>query len=218
MKIVLNEEMYLAQRIFCIGRNYVEHVQELSNKIPDSPVIFIKPPTCLAKNNSYIRFPPHGKDLHHEAELVILIGKDGQPANKEQVNNYIAGLSLGLDLTLRDVQAELKRRGLPWEKAKTFEQSAPIGEFVPYKNSIDLTDIHFSCSVNGKIRQKGHSAKMIFPVNSLILELGKIWHLRKGDLIYTGTPSGVGRIEVGDIIEISSELIGVFRWEIVDQN
>ena len=217
MDIVLKDKTYKLQRVFCIGRNYVEHVHELSNEIPKSPVIFIKPATCLVQNNSNICFPSHGEDLHQEAELVILIGKDGKPKHKDETNDFVAGISLGLDLTLRDVQSELKEKKLPWEKAKAFEQSAPIGEFIPFNDKIDLTNIHFACSVNGEIRQRGDTAKMIFPVDTLILELGKIWNLKSGDLIYTGTPSGVGHVNAGDSVAIVSDLIGSFLWRIVNQ-
>jgi len=203
-------------RIFCIGRNYVEHVQELSNAIPEKPVIFIKPATCLVKPGDRIHFPKHGKELHHEVEIVVKIGSEGRVARDEEALSYVSGVTVGLDLTLRDVQADLKKKGLPWEIAKAFDQSAPIGDFVPYDKSVDLNNISFGCKVNGIERQRGNSRDMIFNIPRLLVELSKIWLLRPGDLIYTGTPSGVGPLKIGDFIEIESDLTGSFYWNIVD--
>jgi 2-keto-4-pentenoate hydratase/2-oxohepta-3-ene-1,7-dioic acid hydratase in catechol pathway len=203
-------------RIFCIGRNYAEHVQELSNSIPEKPVIFIKPATCLVKPGEKIYLPKHGSELHHEVEIVIKIGREGRVVREEETLSYISGIAVGLDLTLRDVQADLKKKGLPWEIAKAFEQSAPIGDFVPYDESIDLNNISFGCKVNGIEKQKGNSGKMIFSIPRLLVELSRIWKLRTGDLIFTGTPSGVGPLKIGDSIEVESNLTGAFSWSIVD--
>lgn len=203
-------------RVFCIGRNYAEHIQELSNTVPTRPVIFIKPATCLVKSGEKIHFPKHGKELHHEVEIVIKIGSEGRVVREEDALSSISALTVGLDLTLRDVQADLKKRGLPWEIAKAFEQSAPIGDFVPYNQSIDLNNISFGCKVNGIERQRGNSRDMIFSIPRLLVELSKIWVLHEGDLIYTGTPSGVGPLTIGDTIEIESELNGSFSWSIVE--
>jgi len=203
-------------RIFCIGRNYAEHVQELSNSIPEKPVIFIKPATCLVKPGEKILFPKHGRDLHHEVEIVIKIGSEGRVAREEEALSFVSGITIGLDLTLRDVQAELKKKGLPWEIAKAFEQSAPIGDFVPYDKSIDLNNISFGCKVNGIERQRGNSKDMIFSIPRLLVEISKIWILRPGDLIFTGTPSGVGQLKIGDTIQIESDLTGSFSWSIVE--
>ncbi|HVP35920.1 MAG TPA: fumarylacetoacetate hydrolase family protein [Terriglobales bacterium] len=203
-------------RIFCIGRNYAEHVQELSNTIPEKPVIFIKPATCLVKPGEEIHFPKHGKELHHEVEIVIRIGSEGRIERVDDALSYIAGITVGLDLTLRDVQNDLKKKGLPWEIAKAFEQSAPIGDFIRYDKSINLDNIPFGCKVNGIERQKGNSRDMIFSIPKLLVEVCKVWLLRPGDLIYTGTPSGVGSLKIGDSIEIESDLIGPFSWNIVE--
>lgn len=202
-------------RLFCIGRNYVEHIQELSNAIPEKPVIFIKPATCLVKPGEKIHFPKHGKELHHEVEIVVKIGREGRVAREEEALSYVSGVTVGLDLTLRDVQADLKKKGLPWEIAKAFDQSAPIGDFVPYDKSVDLNNISFGCKVNGIERQRGNSRDMIFSIPRLLVELSKIWLLRPGDLIYTGTPSGVGPLTIGDTIEIESDVTGSFSWNIV---
>ncbi|MDP3025780.1 MAG: fumarylacetoacetate hydrolase family protein [candidate division Zixibacteria bacterium] len=203
-------------RIFCIGRNYAEHIQELSNTVPEKPVVFIKPASCLVKPGEKIHFPKHGKELHHEVEIVVKIGSEGRVLREEEALSFVSAVTVGLDLTLRDVQADLKKKGLPWEIAKAFEQSAPIGSFVPYNKSIDLNNISFGCKVNGIEKQRGNSRDMIFSISRLLVELSKIWMLRPGDLLFTGTPSGVGPLKVGDSIEIKSNLTGSFSWSIVE--
>lgn len=203
-------------RVFCIGRNYVEHVRELSNMVPTKPVVFIKPATCLVKPGEPIHFPKHGKELHHEVEIVVKVGKEGRAKNEEEAISFISATSVGLDLTLRDVQEELKKKGLPWEISKAFDQSAPLGDFIPYDRTLDLKNISFGCKVNGIERQRGNSGKMIFSIERLLVELSQIWLLYPGDLIYTGTPSGVGLLQIGDTIEIEGEKIGSFSWNIIE--
>ncbi|MGB2990203.1 MAG: fumarylacetoacetate hydrolase family protein, partial [Candidatus Zixiibacteriota bacterium] len=149
-------------RVFCIGRNYVEHVHELSNVLPTKPVVFIKPASCLVGPGEEIHFPKHGNELHHEVEIVVKVGREGRAQTEEEALSFISALTVGLDLTLRDVQGELKKKGLPWEIAKAFEQSAPVGDFIPYDRSLDLKNISFGCKVNGKERQRGNTGKMIF--------------------------------------------------------
>ena len=203
-------------RIFCIGRNYVEHISELKNVIPGKPVVFIKPISCLVEPGQKIHFPRHGKELHHEVEIVIKIGSEGRVSREEEASSFISGVTVGLDLTLRDVQNELKQKGLPWEIAKAFEQSAPAGNFVQYDRSIDLKNISFGCKVNGIEKQKGNTADMIFSIEKLLVELSKIWKLLPGDLIYTGTPSGVGPLKIGNTIEVESSLSESFFWDIIE--
>jgi 2-keto-4-pentenoate hydratase/2-oxohepta-3-ene-1,7-dioic acid hydratase in catechol pathway len=206
----------IVPRVFCIGRNYAEHAHELQHEIPKVPVIFIKPSTCLVPVGNKIHVPKHGFDLQHEAEVVIKIGRDGKAETADETLTFISGLTLGLDLTLRDLQKNLKAKGLPWEIAKSFDQSAPIGEFVNYSNSLDLREIEFTCRVNGLIRQQGKTRDMIFSFEELIIEINKIWTLHTGDLIYTGTPSGVGPLKTGDVITLESAQLGAFTWEIID--
>ncbi|GAB4365089.1 MAG: fumarylacetoacetate hydrolase family protein [Calditrichia bacterium] len=215
MNINFKNKTIPVQRVFCIGRNYVAHVEELRNELPESPVVFFKPSQCLVAVGEKIAYPPHGRELHYEGELVVLVGKSGRALSQTEARDFVGGLSLGLDLTLRDVQDQLKAKGLPWEKAKCFEQSAPIGDFIPFHEAMDLTNISFTCRVNGELRQEGHSSKMIFPIERLIVELSKIWMLREGDLIYSGTPAGVGPLKKGDEITLHSDLIGSFSWEII---
>jgi len=203
-------------RVFCIGRNYAGHVDEMSNTIPEKPVVFIKPASCLVRPGERIHFPKHGKELHHEVEVVIKLGQEGKVRTEKEALSFISDITVGLDLTLRDVQKELKQKGLPWEIAKAFEQSAPVGDFVPYDQTLDLDNISFGCKVNGEERQKGNTGEMIFKIGELLVELSKIWVLLPGDLIYTGTPSGVGPLRVGDTIEVESEPVGKFFWSIVE--
>jgi 2-keto-4-pentenoate hydratase/2-oxohepta-3-ene-1,7-dioic acid hydratase in catechol pathway len=203
-------------RVFCIGRNYVEHVHELSNVIPSKPVVFIKPASCLVQSGEKIHFPKHGNLLHHEVEIVVKVGREGRPRTEEETLSFISAITVGLDLTLRDVQEDLKKKGLPWEIAKSFEQSAPIGDFIPYDQSLDLKDILFGCKVNGIERQRGNTGDMIFGIGRLLVELSNIWVLKPGDLMFTGTPPGVGPLKIGDTIEVESAPIGSFSWSIVE--
>lgn len=203
-------------RVFCIGRNYAEHVRELSSAMPSKPVVFIKPASCLVGPGEEIHFPKHGNDLHHEVEIVVKVGRGGRVSTKEEAPSFIDAITVGLDLTLRDVQGELKKKGLPWEIAKAFEQSAPIGDFIPYDRSLDLKNISFGCKVNGIERQRGNTGEMTFSIGELLVHLSKIWMLRPGDLIYTGTPSGVGPLKIGDSIEVESDPIGSFSWDIIE--
>jgi 2-keto-4-pentenoate hydratase/2-oxohepta-3-ene-1,7-dioic acid hydratase in catechol pathway len=203
-------------RVFCIGRNYVEHVRELSNELPGKPVVFLKPAACLAGPGEKIRFPAHGSLLHHEVELVLRVGKQIRAKTEEEAVTCISHFTLGLDLTLRDLQDELRQKGLPWEKAKAFEQSAPLGDLVLFRPGLNLQDISFTCRVNGEERQKGNTGNMIFSIGNLLIELSGIWELRPGDLIFTGTPAGVGPLAIGDTITIESKPTGAFSWTIVE--
>lgn len=202
-------------RVFCIGRNYAEHARELDNPLPARPVVFIKPATCLVPDGGQICFPTHGAELHHEVELVVRIGRAGRNIDEAEAPAWVDAVTVGVDLTLRDVQRELKAAGLPWEAAKAFEQSAPIGAFTPFRPPMDLADLSFSCSVNGQCRQTGNSAGMIFSIPVLIAALSRIWTLSPGDLIFTGTPAGVGLLQPGDHLVASADGIGSFVWDIV---
>ena len=202
-------------RIFCIGRNYSDHARELSNPVPDKPVIFMKPSSSLVWSGSDVRFPSHGEDLQHEVELVVEIGRDGRAETIEDAVSFVRSYSIGVDLTLRDVQKELKTRGLPWEISKAFDQSALIGDLVGYESIDDLAKLSFSCSVNGELRQTGHAKDMIFSVEQLLIAISAVWELREGDLVYTGTPSGVGPLRIGDRISIHCDRVGEFAWNMI---
>lgn len=202
-------------RIFCIGRNYAKHAQELNNPTSDKPIIFMKPITALLAPGQTISFPKHGKLLHFEAELVLQIGHSAKHIAAEQALTHINAITLGLDLTLRDLQKQKQQQGLPWEEAKAFDQSAPIGTLINYDaKQINLANLSFRCDVNGTLRQQGNSADMLFNCQSIIAYLSKIWQLNPGDLIFTGTPAGVGALHVGDTITIASDQIGSFSWSI----
>ena len=200
-------------RIFCIGRNYAEHARELDNPLPAEPVVFMKPGACLCPPEGEIAFPRHGDSLHQEVEIVIRIGKGGRDIPAAEAAAHVDGVTVGFDLTLRDVQTRLKDRGLPWEKAKAFENAAPIGEFVA-AGGLDLGAIEFGCTVAGQQRQKGNTRDMLFSIPRLVEYLSSIWALAPGDLVYTGTPAGVGPVGPGDELVAEAAGIGRFRWTI----
>jgi 5-carboxymethyl-2-hydroxymuconate isomerase len=203
-------------RIFCFGRTYLEHIRELSNAVPTVPVIFMKPTSCLVAPGEKIHFPKHGSELHQEVEIVVRVGREGKARTEEEALSLIDSISVGLDLTLRDIQDMLKKKGHPWEIAKSFDQSSPLGDFVPYDESIDLNNISFGCKINGAQRQKGNTSDMMLSPAKLLVELSRVWTLLPGDVVYTGTPAGVGPVKIGDIIEIESELTGPFSWSIIE--
>jgi 2-keto-4-pentenoate hydratase/2-oxohepta-3-ene-1,7-dioic acid hydratase in catechol pathway len=201
-------------RIFCIGRNYAAHARELDNAVPDEPVVFMKPPESIVPPGGQVRFPTHGSSLHHEVELVFRVGREARDVAPADGPGYLDAVSVGIDLTLRDVQAELKRRGLPWEAAKAFEQSALVGDFVPLETAGDPALLEFWCDVNGQTRQRGSASDMVFDPGSLVSHLSRIWTLRPGDLVFSGTPEGVGPLAPGDEITAGCERVGVFSWRI----
>jgi len=194
--------------------NYVAHIRELNNPIPDRPVIFMKPTTCLVPPGETLVYPSHGRELHYETEVVVLIGREGRPGTEEEARSTIGGISLGLDMTLRDVQLALRPQGHPWELCKAFDQSAPIGTFVPLLPSTDLATLEFTGKVNGNIKQQGNTSDLVFSITTLIRYLGTIWTLKPGDLIYTGTPVGVGPVFRGDRLTVEAPWCGCFEWTI----
>ena len=217
--IKVGEKEFMPCRIFCIGKNYEEHIRELdSSNTPyqskniEYPIVFMKPITSIVSLGELISIPSHGTTLHHEAEVVVLLNGGGQNISIDDTLSYIAGVTLGLDLTLRDVQIEMKQKGHPWEFAKSFDQSAPLGFMRAYDDSFDLFKMPFTCFVNGEKRQEGNTRDMIFTIPIIISFLSTVWKLMPGDLIYTGTPSGVGVLSSRDEIVLSSPLIGEFVW------
>ena len=215
MRLTVGNTPYEACRVFCVGMNYVAHIQELKNEIPKTPVIFMKPGTSLIGPSAVVPRPAHGDDLHYETEVVVLLGTTGRPRTDAEARAAIAGLSLGLDLTLRDVQVALRGKGLPWEFCKAFEASAPVGDFSPLTDDMDLANLAFTGAVNDRVRQTGNTGNMVFSIPTLIRELAKVWTLRPGDLIYTGTPEGVGALNTGDRLTVSAPWAGTFSWVIV---
>jgi acylpyruvate hydrolase len=187
-------------KIFCVGRNYSEHAKELGNAVPENPVIFSKPDTALLKNSEPFYFPDFSKDVHHEVELVIRINKVGKKIQEKFARNYYNEIGLGIDFTARDMQSKLKEKGLPWELAKAFDGSAPIGDFVSVEG-LDVNNINFSLKKNGVEVQKGNTAQMIFSFDAIVSFVSQYFTLKVGDLIYTGTPAGVSKVEIGDKLE-----------------
>ncbi|MCL4143936.1 UNVERIFIED_CONTAM: hypothetical protein GTU68_058570 [Idotea baltica] len=188
-------------KIICIGRNYQEHAKELNNPVPTTPLIFFKPDTAVLRNNKDFYYPEFTKDLHFECEVVFRISREGKFIQAPFVSSYIDGIGLGIDLTARDIQSDAKKKGWPWTLAKGFNDSAPVSEFLPLEDFPDLQDIRFTCDINGERRQEGHTADMIFSVSHLIAYISQFITLKKGDLIFTGTPKGVGPLHQQDHIE-----------------
>ncbi len=191
-------------KILCIGRNYARHAAEMHDSVPKRPVIFLKPTTSLIRSGGSIVLPPMSSDVHHEVELVVMIGRTGRSIPEDNSLTYVAGYALGLDMTARDLQSEAKARGNPWSVAKGFDTFAPLGDFVPANEIADPQDIKLSLQVNGEIRQDGHTRDMIFTVSYLIAYCSRIFTLERGDLLYTGTPEGVGPVFQGDRLEATS--------------
>ncbi len=219
--ITVGERIIKPCRIFCIGKNYTEHIRELDDfdstlqlKNDKQPVVFMKPATSIVSLGEPIHTPTHGNILHHEVEVVVLLNGGGKNILVDDSLSYIAGVTLGLDLTLRDVQVEVKKKGHPWELSKSFDQSSPLGLMRSYDNSFDLFDIPFTCFVNKKKRQEGNTKDMIFSIPQIISFLSTVWELMSGDLIYTGTPAGVGVIHSKDKILLNSPILGRFAWDV----
>lgn len=186
-------------KIICIGRNYAEHAKEMKAELPSEPVFFMKPETALLKETDFY-LPDFTNDLHHEIELVLKICKAGKHIEEQFAHKYYDQIGLGIDFTARDIQTECKLKGLPWEKAKSFDNSAPIGKF-ENKTKFILDNIIFSLTINGEQKQLGNSSDLIFSFDQIISFVSKFVSLKVGDLIYTGTPSGVGPVKIGDKLE-----------------
>ena len=184
-------------KIVCIGRNYLEHAKELNNPVPTKPMFFVKPDTALLRTHLFY-IPPFSNNIHYELELVVKIKKVGKSISKRFAHKYYDEISLGLDLTARDLQEECKEKGMPWEIAKGFDSSAPIGKWYQKK---DLKSLDFYLLKNGEKVQEGNPSQMVFDIDRIIEYVSKFMTLKKGDLIFTGTPSGVGKMEVNDVFE-----------------
>ncbi|WP_430972373.1 fumarylacetoacetate hydrolase family protein [Sunxiuqinia rutila] len=202
-------------KIICIGRNYSEHVRELNNEIPDEPVIFMKPDSALLRNNDPFYIPDFSQEVHYECELILRINRLGKNIEPRFANRYFDEVGLGIDFTARDLQNQLKDQGLPWEKAKGFDRSAVIStDFVAKENLPDVNSIKFQLKKNGDLVQQGDSAYMLFAIDELISQVSKYFTLKIGDLIYTGTPAGVGPVAIGDRLEGFLEGRKLFDFEV----
>lgn len=184
-------------KIVCIGRNYAAHVRELNNAMPDEPVIFIKPDTAVLRNNAPFFIPEFTQDVHHEIEVVVKINKNGKSIPVQFAADYYDEITVGIDFTARDLQSKLKEKGLPWEKAKGFDHSAVIGKFIP-KTGLDMKNLDFHLTKNGETVQKGNTQMMMHSVDEVIAHVSQYFMLKTGDLIFTGTPEGVGPVAKGD--------------------
>ncbi|MEP7253120.1 MAG: fumarylacetoacetate hydrolase family protein, partial [Ginsengibacter sp.] len=188
-------------KIFCIGRNYADHAKELNNEIPDEPVIFMKPKSALVQNHTPFYYPEFTNELNYECEIVVRISKNGKYIQEKHASNYYNGITVGIDFTARDIQNALKEKGLPWEKAKSFDNSAAVGKFIDVVQGQSKKTINFSFAKNKEVVQKGSSDAMIFSIDKIISNISNYFSLNIGDLIFTGTPAGVGECMVGDLLE-----------------
>ena len=185
-------------KIICIGRNYVDHAKELNNPLPKAPVFFLKPDTSLLIRNRPFYYPEFSKEIHYETELVIKINRNGKHIQEKFSSKYFNEIGLGIDFTARDLQTNCKQKGLPWEIAKGFDNAAPLSKIISMDELSDTDNIKFHLEINGKRVQEGNSADMIFSVNKIISYVSQFITLKMGDLIFTGTPAGVGPIKIGD--------------------
>lgn len=202
-------------RIFAIGRNYAEHISELNNERPDEPVIFTKPDTALLRNNAPFYYPTISKDIHYEVELVLKISKEGKAIEEKFAHKYYDSIGIGVDFTARDLQQKAKEKGLPWDIAKGFNGSAPISDtFYPVSHFKELNNINFKLEVDGIVKQQGNTSHMLFNFDYIVSYLSKFFTLKTGDLIFTGTPKGVGPVALGNRLSAYIENEKLLEFEV----
>ncbi len=201
--ITLENQQLPIQNIFCIGRNYAKHIEELNNETPTEPLVFLKPTSALAQKGDSITLPAFSNSVHYEAELVIYIAKGARNLTSEEALSVIGGYGVGLDLTARDLQDIIKKKGEPWTKCKGFPAAAIVSDFIPVDKIQDPKDIQFTFTQNGKLKQDGNSKMMLYPIAEIISYLSNVYGLSAGDLIYTGTPEGVGQLAAGDRLNLT---------------
>ncbi len=201
-------------KIFCVGRNYADHAKELKNEVPEEPVIFLKPKSALLQSHALFYYPEFTNELHYEVELVLHISKNGRYIQEHQASRYYDKITAGIDFTARDLQRELQKKGLPWEKAKAWDNSAVIGKWVTLDAEMQKKPINFSLKLNDEWVQKGVTTDMIFSFNKIIANISNYFALNIGDIVFTGTPSGVGECVVGDSLEGYLEDNKVFDLEV----
>lgn len=200
-------------KIIAIGRNYAAHIAELNNEKPSQPVVFMKPDTALLRNNAPFYYPEFSKDVHFEVEILLKINREGKYIDRKFAHKYFEEIGIGVDFTARDLQAKCKEKGLPWEIAKGFNGSAPISNFKS-KEEYDLSDLNFSLKQNGELKQEGNTSLMLFPFDEIIAYVSQYFTLKKGDIIFTGTPAGVGPVAIGDKLEAFIEDKKLLQFEI----
>lgn len=202
-------------KIICIGRNYAKHAAELNNPIPQEPVVFLKPDTAILLKKHPFFIPEHSNEVHHEIEVVVKINRLGKHIEPRFAHKYYDEIGLGIDFTARDVQAKCKEKGLPWEKAKAFDGSAAVSRFFKLKDlKKSISNIDFHLDINGKTVQKGNTENMLFPVDEIIAHVSKYFTLKTGDLIFTGTPAGVGKVHRDDLLELYLEGERIFYFNV----
>lgn len=201
-------------KIICVGRNYADHVKELGNSIPDEPVLFMKPKSALLQSHTPFYYPEFTNELHYECELVLRVCKNGKYIQAKHASNYYDAVTVGIDFTARDLQDELKSKGLPWEKAKAFDNSAVVGKFITLTPDFNRKSISFSLVKNNEKVQEANSSQMIFSIDRIIENISNYFSLNIGDLIFTGTPAGVGECVVGDVMEGFIDTQSLFTVEV----
>jgi 5-carboxymethyl-2-hydroxymuconate isomerase len=197
------DKFYTVGKIICLGQNYADHAKEMKFEVPTSPVFFFKPPSAIIHEGGQIVLPEISSDVHHEVEMTILIGEKGNNIHRCAALKHIAGYGIGLDMTMRDIQNEAKKKGLPWALAKGFDTSAPVSEFIPADVVGDPGLLNVQLLINGKIRQSSSTSKFVFPVDKVISYISQFITFEPGDIIFTGTPEGVSRVKHGDKLEAS---------------
>lgn len=201
-------------KIICVGRNYKDHVKELNNSIPDEPVLFMKPKSALLQSHTPFYYPEFTNELHYECELVLRVCKNGKYIQEKHAANYYDAITVGIDFTARDLQDDLKSKGLPWEKSKAFDNSAVVGKFISLTPDFNRKSIDFSMLKNNEKVQAANSTEMIFSIDKVIENISKYFSLNIGDLIFTGTPAGVGECVVGDVLEGFLDKQSLFSVEV----
>ena len=211
-RIPATNQQFPIGKIVCLARNYAEHARELGNETPAAPVLFMKPASSVIGDGDSVRIPPYSQECHYEVELAVLIGRECRAVAVENALAYVAGYGTAIDMTLRDVQNQLKAKGLPWEIAKGFDTACPLSDFVPAPAVADPHNLRLRLSVNGTLRQDGCSSDMINRIPRIIAHISGIFTLEPGDVILTGTPAGVGQVVAGDVME--AEIEGLPRLKI----
>ena len=211
-KLIGTDQQFTVGKIVCLARNYAEHAKELGNETPAAPVLFMKPASSVIGDGDMVRIPMYSQECHYEVELAVLIGKQCRGVTMENAMEYVAGYGVGIDMTLRDVQNQLKAKGLPWEIAKGFDTACPLSDFVPTSAVVDPHALNLKLAVNGETRQDGYSSDMVNRIPQIIAHISAIFTLEPGDVILTGTPAGVGPVSAGEIM--TAEIVSVGRLTI----
>jgi 2-keto-4-pentenoate hydratase/2-oxohepta-3-ene-1,7-dioic acid hydratase in catechol pathway len=201
-------------KIICVGQNYLNHIKELNSKRNKSPILFLKPDSSIIQKNQPFFIPEFSKEIHYEAEIILKFDKLGKHIDKKFSNKYYNQISLGIDFTARDLQEKLKKSGQPWEKAKSFDNSALVGDWIDVNNFQDINDINFCLKLNNEIVQSSNSSNMIWKIDDLVTEVSNYFTLKIGDILFTGTPEGVGKVSIGDVLDGFLEEKKVFSIKI----